>query len=210
MKKIISSVIFSAILLAYGCSSGDKDKKVEQPTNAVQDSNEPATEKLEVIKQYEGEIGEIEAYYINDKLEQSTGEQDIDLTINYVEYGKVFVDKTYRSTYENLADEEGKNTYIKIGLEITGDASQFAKHTFYADQSSIKMEGIRDTAADSTFSDDVAISSDMKSPPISGYLYFLIDHEMPINEFQLIAPAPFSNENSLSITDNYVFDIKLK
>lgn len=215
MKRIFY-LLLGSVFLVYGCSNGDEvqSPEIEQveikDKETVQLDNSGTEGKtLEVIKQYTEDMGDLEAYYIKEDINETYGEQGIDVTIQSVEYGKVLVNETYRSTYENFADEEGKNTYIKVGMEITGDASQFPKHTFYASYAIVQLDN-KETGADSTFSDDVSINGSNNTPPISGYIYFLVDNELPINEIKLKIPAPYSNDNKLSITEDYIFEIDLE
>lgn len=203
--------MLGATIFVYGCSSDEASESVENSGAAEEVTNNTShqAEELQIIKTYEDELGQLEAYYVNEGIEEKTGEQGVDLTVNYVEYGKVFVNDVNRGTYENFADADGKNTYIKVGMKISGDEEKFADLTFYADQSSIETNKGKSVHADSTYSDTVTISKLAGSKPVDGYLYFLIDDEMPFESVKIIAPAPFSNTDGLSISENYEIEIEL-
>lgn len=209
---MIFPILLGATIFVYGCSddqnvdSVDKDGATEQQTNSTSQQQE----ELEIVKTYEDDLGQLEAYYVNEEIEEKTGEQGVDLTVKYVEYGKVYVNDVNRNTYENMADADGKNTYIKVGIQISGDYEKFSDLTFFADQSSIETNKGKSVHADSTYSDRVAINAEVVSEPIEGYLYFLIDDQMPFESIKLTAPAPFKRADGLSISEDYVIKINLK
>lgn len=202
MKKLIFPFVIGAALLVTGCN----EEKVVKDNP----SNVPAqSEELTIIKTYDAELGKLEAYYLNDEIDEAHEENDIGLTITSVEYGKVLVNETHRSTYENLADADGKNTYIKVGVELNAEKDAYEKDeiTFYIDQAAIDLEG-KEVAADSTYSDDVYISGGKVKEMDKGYLYFIVDASMPFTSLKLNVPAPF--KDGLSISEDYHYKIKLQ
>lgn len=202
MKKIIFPLVFGAALLVMGCNE-KKDVENNSSNVTVQ------SEELTIVKTYDTELGNLEAYYLNDAIDETHEENDIGLTIMSVEYGKVLVNETHRSTYENLADADGKNTYIKVGVELNAEKDAYEKDeiTFYIDQAAIDVQG-KEVAADSTYSDKVSISSGKVKEMDKGYLYFIVDESMPFTSLKLNVPAPF--KDGLSISEDYHYKIELQ
>lgn len=202
MNKLIFPFVIGAALLVTGCN----EEKVVKDNP----SNVPAqSEELTIIKTYDAELGKLEAYYLNDEIDEAHEENDIGLTITSVEYGKVLVNEAHRSTYENLADADGKNTYIKVGVELNAEKDAYEKDeiTFYIDQAAIDLEG-KEVAADSTYSDDVSINGGKVKEMDKGYLYFIVDASMPFTSLKLNVPAPF--KDGLSISEDYHYKIELQ
>ena len=196
-KLFIFPFVLGVALFVSGCSE-EKDS---------QDGTKKS-EELSIIKTYDTDLGKLEAYYINEEIDEEHEEKDIGLKITSVEYGKVLVNEDHRFTYEKLADADEKNTYIKLGVELNAKKDAYEKDviTFYIDQANIDVQG-KKVAADSTYSDKVYIS-DGKVPEMDkGYLYFIIDATMPFTSLKLSVPAPF--KDGLSISDKYEFKIDL-
>lgn len=202
MKKLIFPLLLVAF--AYGCNNEDVS-----PSNASTTEQITHTEPLSIIKTYDEAIGQLEAYYLNEQLAQTVGEEDINFTVTSVEYGKVFMNEGDRGIYEDIGDEFGKNVYIKIGVTIDGNVNHFKDKTFFAYQSEIEIMDII-TQADSTFSDHVKFEGEAVSTPITGYLYFITDAEFPIKKVNLITPAPFNNGDKRSISYPYEMELNLK
>lgn len=201
MKRIIFLLVIGIALLVTGCN---EEKEVKNNSSNV---TEPS-EELTIIKTYNTELGKLEAYYINDEIDEAYEENDIGLTITSVEYGKVLVNEVHRSTYEKLADADGNNTYIKVGVELNAEKDAYEKDeiTFYIDQAAINVQG-KEVAADSTYSDKVYISDGKVKEVDKGYLYFIIDSSMPFTSLKLNVPAPF--KEGISISENYEYKIEL-
>lgn len=208
MKKLIFPLLLLAF--AYGCNNNDDDAVVDaSPSNELNTERSTKAEPLTIIKTYDEAIGQLEAYYLNEQLTQTIGEEDINLTVTSVEYGKVFINEENRGIYEDIGDEFGKNVYIKIGVKIDGNFDNFKDKTFFAYQSEIQLMDII-TQADSTFSDQVKFEGEAVSTPITGYLYFITDAEFPIKKVNLITPAPFNNGDKHSISNPYEIELNLK
>ena len=202
MKKLIFPLLLVAF--AYGCNNEDVS-----PSNSSSTEQITHTDQLSIIKTYDEAIGQLEAYYLNEQLAQTVGEEDINLTVTSVEYGKLFMNEEDRGIYEDIGDEFGKNVYIKIGVTIDGNVDHFKDKTFFAYQSEIEIMDII-TQADSTFSDHVKFEGEAVSTPITGYLYFITDAEFPIKKVNLITPAPFNNGDKRSISNPYEIELNLK
>ena len=210
MKKLIFPLLFLAF--AYGCNNNDDDAVVyvvASPSNELNTEQSTKAEPLTIIKTYDEAIGQLEAYYINEQLTQTVGEEDINLTVTSVEYGKVLINEENRGIYKDIGDAVGKNVYIKIGVKIDGNFDNFKDKTFFAYQSEIQLMDII-TLADSTFSDQVKFEGEAVSTPITGYLYFITDAEFPIKKVNLITPAPFNNGDKSSISNPYEIELNLK
>lgn len=202
LKKIIFPLVFGAALLVTGCNE-KKDVENNSSNVTVQ------SEELTIVKTYDTELGNLEAYYLNDEIEETHEENGIGLTITSVEYGKVLVNESNRSTYEELADADGKNTYIKVGVELNAEKDAYEKDeiTFYIDHATVDVQG-KEVAADTTYSDKVSISGGKVKDMDKGYLYFLVDASMPFTSLLLNVPAPF--KDGLSISENYQYKIELQ
>lgn len=202
MKKIIFPLVIGAALLVTGCN---EKKDVENNSSNVT----AQSEELTIVKTYDTELGSLEAYYLNDEIEETHEENGIGLTITSVEYGKVLVNEVHRSTYEKLADTDGKNTYIKVGVELNAEKDAYEKDeiTFYINQAAIDVQG-KEVAADSTYSENISISDGKVKEMDKGYLYFIVDASMPFTSLLLNVPAPF--KDGLSISENYEYKIELQ
>lgn len=202
MKKIIFPLVIGAAFLVTGCN---EKKDVENNSSNVT----AQSEELTIVKTYDTELGSLEAYYLNDEIEETHEENGIGLTITSVEYGKVLVNEVHRSTYENLADVDGKNTYIKVGVELNAEKDAYEKDeiTFYINQAAIDVQG-KEVAADSTYSENISISDGKVKEMDKGYLYFIVDASMPFTSLLLNVPAPF--KDGLSISENYEYKIELQ
>ena len=197
-KLFIFPFVLGVALFVSGCSE-EKDS---------QDGTKKS-EELSIIKTYDNTVlGKLEAYYINEEIDEAHEENDIGLTITSVEYGKVLVNEVHRSTYEKLADADGKNTYIKVGVELNAEKKAYEKDeiTFYINHAKIDVQG-KEVAAETDYSDKVYISDGKVADVDKGYLYFIIDATMPFTTLKLNVPAPF--KDGLSISDNYEFKIDL-
>ena len=201
MKKFIYPFVIGAALFVAGCNEEKKEENVS--SNGTEQS-----EELTILKTYDTELGKLEAYYINEEIDQAYEKNDIGLTITSVEYGKVLINEVHRSTYGKAADTDGNNTYIKVGVELNAEKDAYEKDaiTFYIYQAGIDVKG-KDVQADSTYSDKVYISDGKVAEMDKGYLYFIIDATMPFTSLKLNVPAPF--KDGLSISDDYEFEIKL-
>lgn len=201
MKKFIYPFVIGATLFVAGCNEEKKEENVS--SNGTEQS-----EELTILKTYDTELGKLEAYYIKEEIDQAYEKNDIGLTITSVEYGKVLINEVHRSTYEKAADTDGNNTYIKVGVELNAEKDAYEKDaiTFYIYQAGIDVKG-KDVQADSTYSDKVYISDGKVAEMDKGYLYFIIDANMPFTSLKLNVPAPF--KDGLSISDDYEFEIKL-
>lgn len=212
MKNLLF-ILLGSLLLVSGCSDQDEETNNETVVDIENTNNNEASQNttvevtLKVIKQYSEEFGDLEAYYINENIDETHSEADIDLTIQSVEYGKVLLNEQYRNNYENLADSDGKVTYVKVGMDISGEEAQLANHTFFAYQGEITLANGETAYADSTFSDLVSLSNEL---PTSGYVYFFVKADIPIEQLTFTAPAPFKNSDSLSISDPYEIDVELE
>ena len=197
LKKFIFPFVIGATLFVMGCNEENNDlsKGTDQ------------TDALSIIKTYDTELGKLETYYINEEIDESHEENDIELMVTSVEYGKLLLNDDYRDTYEKLEDEGNYNTYIKVGVEIAAENEAYEQDeiTFYIYQAELDVQG-KKVQADSTFSDKVNISNG-KVEMDKGYLYFIIDATMPITSLKLNVPAPF--KDGLSISDNYEYKIEL-
>ena len=201
MKRFIFSFVLGAVLLVTGCN--DEKEKNNESSNGTEQS-----EELTILKTYDTDLGKIDAYYLNEEIDESHEENDIGLKITSVEYGKVLVNEVNRSTYENLADADEKNTYIKVGVELNAEKDAYEKDeiTFFAYMAEIEVQG-KKVGADSTYSDKVYISDGKVLEMDKGYLYFIVDATMPFTSLKLNAPAPF--KDGLSISENYEFKLDL-
>ena len=197
MKKFIFPFVIGIALFVSGCSE-EKDS---------QDGTKKS-EELSIIKTYDTDLGKLEAYYINEEIDEEHEENDIGLKITSVEYGKVTLEELEGSIYEKSADKDGKNTYLKVGVESDADKKAYEKDeiTFFIYQATIDVEG-KKMQADSVSSDKVYINNGKVEEKDKGYLYFIIDATLPITSLNLNFPAPF--KDSLSISDNYEFKIEL-
>lgn len=208
MKKYLI-VLVGSLALVYGCSDQVEDADTKNSNVPVQQSTQADSEtKLEVIKQYSEKIGDLEAYYINEEINAAQNEKDIDLTITSVEYGKVLLNETSSNAYAHLKDVDDKFTYVKLGMDISGDEAQLANYTFYAYQGEII---VNDEAffSDTSYSDLVSIAPN-NNGVTSGYVYFLVKADFPIEELTFNAPAPFDNKTMDSVSVPYEIDIELK
>lgn len=197
MKKLIFPFIIGALLFVTGCNE----------ENDLQTGTKQSDE-LSIIKTYDTDLGKLEAYYINEEMDAEHEENDIGLKITSVEYGKVTLEEE-GSIYEKLADEDGKNTYLKVGVELDADKKAYEQDdiTFFIYQATINVKG-KKMQADSISSDKVYINRGKVEEMDKGYLYFIIDATLPITSLKLNVPAPFKEDGS-SISDNYEFKIDL-
>ena len=196
MKKLIFPFVIGVALLITGCNEEN-----DSQTGTKQD-------ELSIIKTYDTDLGKLEAYYINEEIDKEHKENDIGLKITSVEYGKATLEELNGTIYEKFADEDGKNTYLKVGVELNADQKVYEKDeiTFYIYQATIDVQG-KKMQADSVSSDKVYINNGKIEEKDKGYLYFIIDATMPITSLKLNVPAPFKEGSSIS--DNYEFKIDL-
>lgn len=205
----MKNLIFPLLLVAFAYGCNDEDASTTNDSNIDQSILiETHTTPLTILKTYDEEIGQLEAYYINEQLTETTGEEDIHITVTSVEYGKVLIKEENRGIYEDIVDADGKNTYIKIGITIDGNFDHFKDKTFFAYQSELEIMEII-TQADSTYSDQVKFEGEAVSVPLQGFLYFITDAALPIEKAKLITPAPFHNRDGLSISLPYEIDLNL-
>lgn len=198
MKKLL--FLFTSLMLLVGCSS-----KEEEPTKDNSSNKDEIV--LEVIKTYSNDYGDYEAYYIKD-VEESHTEKDITLTIKTVEYGKAELDEANKGNYQAYTDADGKVTYVKLNMEITGDSKQIEQHIFYPYQGDIILKNGDSYYSDSSISDLVSTGGG-QGETMSGEVYFFIKAEMPITEFTFKASAPFDKDTKDSISEPYEINIKL-
>ena len=184
-------------LIITGCNEENDSK-----------SGTKQSDELSIIKTYDTDLGKLEAYYINEDIDEEHKENDIGLKITSVEYGKATLEELEGSLYENLSDEDGKNTYMKVGVELDADPKAYEKDeiTFFIYQATIDVQG-KKMQADSVSSDKVYINNGKVEEKDKGYLYFILDATMPITSLKLNVPAPF--KDGLSISDNYEFKIEI-
>lgn len=201
MKKFIYPFVIGAALFVTGCNEDKEEENVS--SNGTEQS-----EELTILKTYDTELGKLEAYYINEEIDEAYEKNDIGLTITSVEYGKVLINEVHRSTYEKLADADANNTYIKVGVELHAEKDAYEKDaiTFYINQAGIDMQG-KEVSADSTYSDKVYLSNGKVEELDQGYLYFIVDATMPFTSLKLNVPAPF--KGGISISDDYEFELEL-
>ena len=196
MKKFIFPFVIGVALFVTGCNEEN-----DSQTGTKQD-------ELSIIKTYDTDLGKLEAYYINEEIDEEHEENDIGLKITSVEYGKITLEELDGSIYEKIADEDGKNTYLKVGVELDADPKAYEKDeiTFFIYQATIDVQG-KKMQADSVSSDKVYINNGKVEEQDKGYLYFIVDATMPITSLKLNVPAPFKDGSSIS--DNYEFKIDL-
>ncbi len=201
LKKFIYPFVIGVALFVTGCYE-EKEEKSDSSNGTEQ------SEELTIIKTYDTELGKLEAYYINEEIDEAYEKNDIGLTITSVEYGKVLINEINRSTYKKAADTDGNNTYIKVGVELNAEKDAYEKDaiTFYIYQAGIDVKG-KDVQADSTYSDKVYLSNGKIEELDQGYLYFIVDATMPFTSLKLNVPAPF--KGGLSISDDYKFELEL-
>lgn len=206
MKKSIIHVLLVTGILLVGCNN-EEEAPVAENDRIVPTSD---VSELQIINTYTTEFGTLDTYFSNEEVvDQEKSVEEVTLTIPAVEYGKVTLSEQYSSVYSNLADEEGKITYVKAKLKIDGADALTKEIVFYPYQATLETNTGATTQAESTFSDMVAIQKNNSDARLEGEIYFLIDTDIPIKSVKITALAPFTAKDSTSLSDDLLFDIDL-
>lgn len=188
-------------LLLIGCSDDSGEKLVNNETSSTQ---QPVS-----FNPYTNELGQFEIIAKKEQLDLTETADDISLTIQSVEQGKVKLSDYYAPTYENMVDDEGYVPYIKAHMKIDAPVDELKENTiFYAYQATVQTNTGHSTQSESTFSDKVSIeNNDMMQ--LEGDIYFILSNHEELKSIKITVPAPFNKATHLSISDNLTFTIDL-
>lgn len=201
MNKLVFSLILGLSLLVTGCSDNSGEKIVNNEAGSTQ---QPVS-----FDPYTNEFGQFEVTTKIEQLEVTEKADDISLTIQSIEQGKVKLTDYYAPNYEKITDDEGYVSYIKAHMKIDAPVDELPENiTFYAYQASIQTNTGHSTQSDSTFSNKVSIQHN-EMMQLEGDIYFILVDDKDLESITINVPAPFDKTTNLSIGDNLTFTIDL-
>ena len=200
MNRLIFSLLLAFSLLLTGCSD-DSEETVNNETGS--------TQQVVSFDPYTNEFGQFEVTTKKEQLDIEEKIDDISLTIQSIEQGKVKFSENYASTYNNLADDKGYVSYIKARMKIDAPVDELIENIiFYTYQASIQTNTGYSTQSDSTFSDKVSIQNN-EMMQLEGDIYFILGNQEELQRVTITVPAPFNKTTNLSLGDNLTFKIDL-
>ena len=200
MKKLIFSSILGFSLLLSACTD-PKEKLVNDETDGTKQSVSQNS--------YTNEYGQFEIITQKKKLNFTETADNISLTLQSIEQGKVKLTDDYAPNYENLIDDDGYVSYLKAHMKIDAPVDELTDAIrFYPYQAIIHTNTGHATQSESTLSDKVSIQHH-EPMQLEGDIYFLLGDQEDFQHITIKVLAPFNQATNLSIGENLAFTIDL-
>ena len=109
-------------LLVTGCSD-DSEETINTETGS--------TQQAVSFNPYTNEFGQFEVTTKKEQLDIEEQVEDISLTIQSIEQGKVKFQGNYAPTYNNLAEGKGYVSYIKARMKIDAPVEKLSENIIF-------------------------------------------------------------------------------